>query len=53
MWLLSGSIKPKRAYDMGNQILITELPKQFPKPAQTKYFTYFKKRIINRRLLQT
>jgi hypothetical protein len=44
MWLLSGSIKPKGAFDMGNQILITELPKQFPKPAQKKYFTYFKKK---------
>ncbi len=44
MWLLIGSIKPKGAFDMGNQILITELPKQFPKPAQTKYFTYFKKK---------
>ncbi len=42
--MLSGSIKPKGAFDMGNQILIAELPKQFPKPAQTKYFTYFKKK---------
>ena len=29
---------------MGSRILITRLPNQFPKPAQTKYFTYYKKK---------
>ena len=44
MWLLSGMIKAKIAFTIGNQISITQLPIQFPKPAQTKYFTYYKKK---------
>jgi hypothetical protein len=51
MWLLSGSIKPKGAFDMGNQILITELPKQFPKPVQTKYFTSFKQKCNEQKVI--
>ena len=44
MWLLIGMIKPKIAFTIGNQVLITQLPIQFPKPAQAKYFTYYKKK---------
>lgn len=43
MWLLSGKIKPKRIFDMGDRILIARLPNQSPRPAQTKHFTYKKK----------
>jgi len=44
IWCLSGSIKLKETIKMGNRILIAVLPKQFPRPAKTKYFTYFKKK---------
>lgn len=51
MWLLSGIIKPKRAFTIGNQILITNLPKQFPKIVQTKYFIYFKRNINEQKVI--
>ena len=43
MWILSGRIKPKKDILTGNDILITTLPKQFPKVPQQRYFIYFKK----------
>ena len=43
MWILSGRIKPKKDILTGNDILITTLPKQFPKVPQQRHFIYLKK----------